>query len=141
MGSTRDPLPLGNWRVTSIAYNPPFHFPPELFWDVADEEDEQRIPPGPNGPVGVVWIDLSKENYLIHGTCAPDTIQRAPSHVFVRLTNLYSARVTLMSCAGLPVTFHSCPVSISVRPSSPPLSSSPSFPPLSSSSPSSFFPF
>src|SRR3546814_12332120 len=61
MGSTHDPLPLGNWRVTSIAYNPPFHFQPELFWDVADEEDEQRIPPGTNGPVGSEERRVGKE--------------------------------------------------------------------------------
>ncbi len=105
MGSTHDPLPLGNWRVTSIAYNPPFHFQPELFWDVADDEDEQRIPPGPNGPVGVVWIDLSKENYGIHGTSAPETIQRAQSHGCVRLTNWDAARVSQMASDGMPVIF------------------------------------
>ena len=105
MGSERDPLPLGNWRITSIAYNPPFHFQPELFWDVADDEDEQRLPPGPNGPVGVVWIDLSKENYGIHGTSAPETIQRAQSHGCVRLTNWDAARVSQMASDGMPVIF------------------------------------
>lgn len=105
MGSTHDPLPLGNWKVTSIAYNPPFHYQPELFWDVADDEDEQRLPPGPNGPVGVVWIDLSKENYGIHGTSAPETIQRAQSHGCVRLTNWDAARVSQMVSDGMPVIF------------------------------------
>ncbi|PWG03380.1 hypothetical protein DF286_11255 [Sphingosinicella humi] len=105
MGSTHDPLPLGNWKVTSIAYNPPFHYQPELFWDVADDEDEQRLPPGPNGPVGVVWIDISKENYGIHGTSAPETIQRAQSHGCVRLTNWDAARVSQMASDGMPVIF------------------------------------
>lgn len=105
MGSAHDPLPIGNWKVTSVAYNPPFHYQPELFWDVADDKDEQRLPPGPNGPVGVVWIDLSKENYGIHGTNAPETIQRAQSHGCVRLTNWDAARVAQMASDGMPVIF------------------------------------
>lgn len=105
MGSKRDPLPLGRWKVNSVAYNPPFHYQPDLFWDVADSKEEQRLPPGPNGPVGVVWIDLSKEHYGIHGTSAPETIQRAQSHGCVRLTNWDAARVSQMVTDGMEVLF------------------------------------
>lgn len=105
MGSRHDPLPLGRWKVTSVAYNPPFHYQPELFWDVADDEDDHHIPPGPNGPVGTVWIDISKENYGIHGTNAPETIQRAQSHGCVRLTNWDVARVSRMVRDGMTVIF------------------------------------
>ena len=105
MGSSNDPLPLGNWKVTTVAYNPPFHYQPTLFWDVADDKAEQRLPPGPNGPVGVVWIDLTKEHYGIHGTNAPETIQRAQSHGCVRLTNWDVARVSQMVSDGMKVVF------------------------------------
>lgn len=105
MGSSHDPLPLGRWKVTTVAYNPPFHYQPDLFWDVADSKEEQRLPPGPNGPVGVVWIDLTKEHYGIHGTSAPETIQRAQSHGCVRLTNWDVARVSQMVEDGMQVIF------------------------------------
>ncbi len=105
MGSEHDPLPLGNWRVTAVSYNPPFHYQPDLFWDVADDEEEQRLPPGPNGPVGTVWVDLSKEHYGIHGTAEPQTIQRAQSHGCVRLTNWDAARVATMVGNGTAVLF------------------------------------
>jgi len=105
MGSSHDPLPIGTWKVTSIAYNPPFHYQPDLFWDVADTKDEQKLPPGPNGPVGTVWIDLSKEHYGIHGTSEPQTIQRAQSHGCVRLTNWDAARVSQMVADGMEVIF------------------------------------
>jgi lipoprotein-anchoring transpeptidase ErfK/SrfK len=105
MGSEKDPLPLGTWKTLSVAYNPPFHYQPTLFWDVADDESEQRMPPGPNGPVGTVWIDLSKEHYGIHGTNAPETIQRAQSHGCVRLTNWDVARVARMVSDGMEVVF------------------------------------
>jgi lipoprotein-anchoring transpeptidase ErfK/SrfK len=105
MGSKHDPLPIGTWKINSIAYLPPFHYQPDLFWDVSDGKDEQRLPPGPNGPVGVVWIDLSKEHYGIHGTGAPETIGRAESHGCIRLTNWDAARLSLMVTPDISVVF------------------------------------
>jgi lipoprotein-anchoring transpeptidase ErfK/SrfK len=104
-GSQHDPLPLGSWGITGIARNPPFSFDPELFWDVPDSEEEQLLPPGPNGPVGVVWIDLTKEHYGIHGTSAPETIGRVQSHGCVRLTNWDAARLAEMVDTETEVVF------------------------------------
>ncbi len=105
MGSEKDPLPLGNWKVNTIAYNPPFKYQPQLFWDVKDDEPEQMLPPGPNGPVGLVWIDLNKEHIGIHGTNSPETIKRAESHGCVRLTNWDAARLSRMIDNGMEVVF------------------------------------
>jgi lipoprotein-anchoring transpeptidase ErfK/SrfK len=105
LGSDKDPLPLGNWKVNTVAFNPPFKYQPQLFWDVRDDEPEQMLPPGPNGPVGVVWIDLSREHIGIHGTNSPETIKRAESHGCVRLTNWDAARLTQMIENGMEVVF------------------------------------
>ena len=105
LGSEKDPLPLGNWKVNTIAYNPPFKYQPQLFWDVEDTEEEQMLPPGPNGPVGLVWIDLNREHIGIHGTNSPETIKRADSHGCVRLTNWDVARLTQMIGNGMQVVF------------------------------------
>ena len=67
-----------HWKVTTYAFLPPFNYQPDLFWDVADDKAEQRLPPGPNGPVGVAWLDLTKDHYGIHGTNEPQTIGRDP---------------------------------------------------------------
>ena len=107
LGSDKDPLPLGNWKVNTIAYNPPFKYQPKLFWDVEDDEKEQMLPPGPNGPVGIVWIDLNREHIGIHGTNSPETIKRAESHGCVRLTNWDAARLTRMIGNGMEVVFQS----------------------------------
>ncbi|MGB5077064.1 MAG: L,D-transpeptidase family protein, partial [Sphingorhabdus sp.] len=96
MGSKHDPLPLGTWSIKGVARNPEFHYNPKLFWDVSDEKDKLLLPPGPNGPVGVVWIDLSKPHYGIHGTSEPQTIGRAESHGCVRLTNWDAAKLAGM---------------------------------------------
>jgi lipoprotein-anchoring transpeptidase ErfK/SrfK len=104
-GSQHDPLPIGDWQVKGVAYNPSFAFDPELFWDVPDSDDKQRLPPGPNNPVGVVWIDLTKEHYGIHGTPVPEAIGRSESHGCVRLTNWDAARLALMVSGSTKVVF------------------------------------
>lgn len=105
MGSQHDPLPLGQWKVKGVAHNPHFAFDPKLLWDVPASESKQQLPPGPNGPVGVAWIDLSKPHYGIHGTPEPETIGRAQSHGCVRLTNWDVARLAQMVKAGTLVVF------------------------------------
>jgi lipoprotein-anchoring transpeptidase ErfK/SrfK len=104
-GSERDPLPIGEWKVNGVALNPPFRYNPDLFWDADPAHTKALLPPGPNNPVGVVWIDLSKEHYGIHGTPAPETIARAESHGCVRLTNWDALRLAGMVKPGTRVVF------------------------------------
>jgi lipoprotein-anchoring transpeptidase ErfK/SrfK len=104
-GSERDPLPLGIWNVTAVARNPPFHYNPDLFWDADPTHAKATIPPGPNNPVGVVWIDLTREHYGLHGTSEPKLIGRAESHGCVRMTNWDVLRVASMVAKGTPVRF------------------------------------
>jgi lipoprotein-anchoring transpeptidase ErfK/SrfK len=105
MGSTHDPLPIGKWTIKGISYNPKFHYNSKLFWDAENKDEKAMLPPGPNGPVGVVWIDLSKPHYGIHGTPSPETISRAESHGCIRLTNWDAARLALMVKTGVPAVF------------------------------------
>ncbi|GAA4222354.1 L,D-transpeptidase [Sphingomonas endophytica] len=105
IGSSRDPLPLGNWKVLHVSPNPDWKMNPKILKGVPDSKQAQIIPPGPNNPVGVVWIDLSKEHYGIHGTSEPEQIGRAQSNGCVRLTNWDAARVALMVKGGTPVLF------------------------------------
>lgn len=105
MGSKHDPLPIGTWKILGPAYNPPFHYNPKLFWDAKKGEKKATLPAGPNGPVGVVWLDLSKPHYGIHGTPEPLTIGRAESHGCIRLTNWDVARLSLMIKPGTPAVF------------------------------------
>jgi lipoprotein-anchoring transpeptidase ErfK/SrfK len=104
-GSQHDPLPLGDWGITTISRNPHFNYNPDLFWDADANDTKQRLPPGPNGPVGVVWIDLTKEHYGIHGTPEPQTIGRTQSHGCVRLTNWDAARLAQMVDTSTKVVF------------------------------------
>jgi len=86
-GSEHDPLPVGDWTIQSIDKNPVFHYNPALFWDANPKHARADIPAGPNNPVGVVWVGLSKEHYGIHGTPEPSKIGKTESHGCIRLTN------------------------------------------------------
>ncbi len=105
MGSSSDPLPLGRWKVLGPAYNPDWKMNPAILKSVSDSKPSAIVPPGPNNPVGVVWIDLSKEHYGIHGTSEPQQIGRAESNGCIRLTNWDAARLALMVKAGTPAVF------------------------------------
>ena len=102
-GSAHDPLPVGTWRITGIGHYSPFHYNPKLFWDAAATDRPSTIAPGPNNPVGVVWIDLSKEHYGIHGTPEPALIGRTQSHGCIRLTNWSAEELSQMVKYGTPV--------------------------------------
>ena len=101
-GSDKDPLPIGDWKVKGIAKNPVFHYNPKLFWDADPAHAKAKIPPGPNNPVGVIWIDLSKEHYGIHGTPEPSKIGKTQSHGCIRLTNWDVTTVSQAIAAGIP---------------------------------------
>lgn len=101
-GSDKDPLPIGDWKVKGIAKNPVFHYNPKLFWDADPAHAKAKIPPGPNNPVGVTWIDLSKEHYGIHGTPEPSKIGKTQSHGCIRLTNWDVTTVSQAIAAGIP---------------------------------------
>ncbi|MEO8505603.1 MAG: L,D-transpeptidase [Acidobacteriota bacterium] len=104
-GSEHDPLPLGQWKVRGVARNPTFAYNPELFWDSNADQAKAKLAAGPNNPVGVVWIDLDKEHYGLHGTAEPGKVGHAESHGCVRLTNWDAERVAAMVAPGTPVVF------------------------------------
>jgi lipoprotein-anchoring transpeptidase ErfK/SrfK len=102
IGSSHDPLPIGDWKVNGVGRLPPFHYSPDLFWDAKAGDEKTKLPPGPNGPVGVVWIDLSKDHYGIHGTPEPQLIGRMESHGCIRLTNWDAAKLAQIVRPGTP---------------------------------------
>ena len=104
-GSEHDPLPLGEWKIKGVARNPTFNYNPDLFWDAEPGDTKAKVPAGPNNPVGVVWIDLSKEHYGLHGTPEPKTVGKTTSHGCVRLTNWDALTVASMVKPGTPVLF------------------------------------
>ena len=102
-GSEHDPLPIGSWKIEGVHRNPTYHYNPKLFWDAKPGDKKTTVPAGPNNPVGVVWIDLSKPHYGIHGTPVPGSVGKSESHGCIRLTNWSASEVAGLVQAGTEV--------------------------------------
>jgi lipoprotein-anchoring transpeptidase ErfK/SrfK len=105
LGSAFDPSPDETVKVVKIIEDPHFHYDPKLYHEVPDWEPDAQLQPGPNSPVGVVWIALSKPHYGIHGTKEPDAIGYASSHGCIRLTNWDANEVQRRLSEGVAVSF------------------------------------
>jgi lipoprotein-anchoring transpeptidase ErfK/SrfK len=101
-GSEHDPLPLGTWKINGVSWNPHFHYNPALFWDAEAGDTKAKLAPGPNNPVGLVWIDLSIPHYGIHGTPVPSAIGKTTSHGCIRLTNWDAVELAKEVTPGMP---------------------------------------
>jgi len=103
VGSTERPSPSGELKVTSIAQNPTYHYDPSLNLRGVDVEEPLDLPPGPNNPVGLVWIALSAKGYGIHGTPEPEAVSKRSSHGCIRLTNWDALELARHVSKGVPV--------------------------------------
>ena len=105
LGSQFDPSPSETVTVKKIIPDPHFHYNPKLYSEVPDDKPDAHLNPGPNSPVGVVWMALSKPHYGIHGTKDPDAIGYASSHGCVRLSNWDADEVRHRISEGIQVEF------------------------------------
>lgn len=105
IGSSDTPSPVGTHTVERIALNPGYTYNPKINFKQGSNDRILQIPPGPNGPVGTVWIALSKPTYGIHGTPEPSRIGKTNSHGCIRLTNWDATELAKMVKPGVVVEF------------------------------------
>ncbi|KQO80345.1 L,D-transpeptidase [Rhizobium sp. Leaf262] len=105
IGSSDTPSPSGTHTVERIALNPGYTYNPKINFQQGQNNQILQIPPGPNGPVGTVWIALSKPTYGIHGTPEPSKIGKTNSHGCIRLTNWDATELAKMVRPGVVVEF------------------------------------
>lgn len=110
VGSEEKPSPSGTLKVTEVSRNPFYRYNPDYHFKGVRSRKPFTIKPGPNNPVGTVWINLSAESYGIHGTPSPEKISKAESHGCVRLTNWDAERVAASVAKGTPVAFVESPM-------------------------------
>lgn len=105
IGSGDAPTPSGEHQVASVTFNPLYRYDPARLPSFRDRGPAVTIRPGPNNPVGLVWIALSVRSYGIHGTPEPHQIGRTQSHGCVRLTNWDAVELGRAVSRGVSVTF------------------------------------
>lgn len=106
IGSKQTESPLGNWKVRGVAMMPNFRHDKAMLKKGERSAHFHILPPGPNNPVGVVWIALNKKGIGLHGTNDPDSIGRSASHGCVRLANWDVVRLAQKIKVGVPVAIH-----------------------------------
>ena len=105
IGSSATPSPTGIHAVSRIALDPNYTYNPNINFKQGENDKVLTIPPGPNGPVGSVWIALDKPTYGIHGTPDPSKIGKTESNGCVRLTNWDARELAKIVKPGVPVEF------------------------------------
>lgn len=105
VGSVEKPAPSGEYKVRAIAVNPLYRYNPDYNFKGVKSKEPLKIAPGPNNPVGSIWIDLTAESYGIHGTPSPEKVSKTESHGCVRLTNWDAEELSKMVSKGTPVVF------------------------------------
>ena len=105
IGSTEKPAPSGTLKVVRVAHNPTYVYNPDFAFRGVKAKHEFKIAPGPNNPVGLVWIALNEKSYGIHGTPDPEKVGKGYSHGCVRLTNWDALALAKMVRKGTPVEF------------------------------------
>jgi lipoprotein-anchoring transpeptidase ErfK/SrfK len=105
IGSEEEPAPSGAFKVRRVEWNPNFIYDPKFAWKGLNVRQKLTIRPGPNNPVGLVWIDLTAPSYGIHGTPEPTNIGKTESHGCIRLTNWDAVDLAAMVRPGTVVKF------------------------------------
>lgn len=106
IGSAQTVSPVGEWTVRGVAKMPTFRYDKAMLTKGERSGDFHMLPPGPNNPVGVIWIQLNKKGIGLHGTSDPDAIGRSASHGCVRLANWDVVRLAGKVKGGVPVSIH-----------------------------------
>ena len=105
IGSSENPTPSGQHKVKVAIKEPTYSYNPDVNFQQGENTEPFELPAGPNGPVGLVWIDLSKSTYGIHGTPEPELVGKSPSHGCVRLTNWDAQELADLVEPGVTVEF------------------------------------
>ena len=105
IGSAEKPAPSGTLVVRRVDYDPTYTYDPAYHFKEQKIQRKATVRPGPNNPVGVVWIALSEKGYGIHGTPDPDAVGKTQSHGCIRLTNWDALTLARLVKKGTPVDF------------------------------------
>ncbi|HWJ75632.1 MAG TPA: L,D-transpeptidase [Kaistia sp.] len=120
IGSTDMPSPSGIHAVKAIAIDPVYWYRPKVNFQQGKNDKALKLAPGPNNPVGSVWIGLDKPTYGIHGTPEPSRIDKTNSHGCLRLTNWDANELAHLVRPGVDVEFVDPTRTASVAPAAPP---------------------
>jgi lipoprotein-anchoring transpeptidase ErfK/SrfK len=98
-----DPLPIGVMAIKNEVSNPSFTYDPALLKNQPPNAKKMEISPGPNNPIGNVWLGLTKPHWGIHGTAEPSNVGHSETNGCIHLTNWDAQRLSTLVKAGFKV--------------------------------------
>jgi Uncharacterized protein conserved in bacteria len=101
LGTARDDIPVGDLKIRNEVTNPDFTYDPAKLADRNPNHEKVRIAPGPNSPIGVLWMGLSKPHFGIHGTPSPERVGHTETNGCVHLTNWDAMKLSSIASAGV----------------------------------------
>lgn len=105
IGSDEKPAPTGKLKITRVVRDPVYVYNPKFQFHGVHAREKLKIAPGPNSPVGSVWMKLNERTYGIHGTAEPAKVGKTYSHGCVRMTNWDAGKLATMVKKGTTVEF------------------------------------
>lgn len=102
-GSGYTATPPGTWKIVGMTQMPTFRWDKSMLDYGVRSENSYNLPMGPNNPVGVMWMGLSKSGIGIHGTNQGQTIGRSSSHGCMRTANWDVVRLARLVTKGMSV--------------------------------------
>ena len=105
IGSADKPAPTGDFTIRRVDHDPVYTYDPAYHFKGVSAKKPFSIAPGPNNPVGLVWMDLGGDGYGLHGTPDPDAVGKTQSHGCIRMTNWDALDLAAMVDKGTPVSF------------------------------------
>ena len=98
-----DPLPLGEMAIKNAVDMPSFTYNPAILKNAPKDAAKTDVPPGPNNPVGTVWLGLTKPHWGIHGTPEPAKVGHSETNGCIHLTNWDAERLARIVKVGAKV--------------------------------------
>jgi lipoprotein-anchoring transpeptidase ErfK/SrfK len=98
-----DPLPIGRMTIRNEVKNPRFTYDPALLKNAPKDAQKVDVAPGPNNPVGSIWLGLSKAHWGIHGTPDPSNVGHSETNGCIHMTNWDAERLSTLVKAGFRV--------------------------------------
>ena len=98
-----DPLPVGVMAIKNEVKNPSFTYNSAILKNTPKDAQKVDVAPGPNNPVGSIWLGLTKPHWGIHGTPNPSNVGHSETNGCIHMTNWDAERLSTLAKAGFKV--------------------------------------
>jgi len=99
------PTPVGAFVITGKFKNPAWTVPKSIQEEMKREGKAvlEKVPPGPDNPLGKYWLPLSIAGYGIHATIWPESVGHSTSHGCIRMVTEDIGNLYIQIKSGIPI--------------------------------------